>query len=216
MARVRWPLLTVDIDGTLTRHHGWATIAARLGRSAEFQRTNRRYLNRTIGEDEHLADLLRIASGAHRRDVEAALAATPRLRGIRAGVAALHAQGRRVALLTHNPGYVCEWYVARFGFDDFEGTRTQRVQDGVIGPPGPVRAGKRAGLARLARRAGVRRSDVVHVGDGWADAELFPRVGLGIALNSASAEVRAAADFEIRTTDFRTVVARIPHLPPRT
>jgi phosphoserine phosphatase len=215
MARVRWPLVTVDIDGTLTRGHGWETISDRLGRRAEFDRTNRRYLDREIGEDAHLADLLRIAQGARRAEVEDALASTPRVRGIRAGVEALHGAGRRVALLTHNPGYVCAWYQARFGFDDFEGNRTQHVTRGRIGPPGRVHAGKLPGVRRLAQRAGVGLSEVVHVGDSWVDAEVFPRVGRGIALNTSSPEVRAAADVSMRTDDFRAVVRRIDRLAPR-
>jgi HAD superfamily phosphoserine phosphatase-like hydrolase len=212
---VRWPLVTVDVDGTLTRRHGWETISDRLGRRPLFDRANARYLSGEAGEDEHLGELLSIATGARRAEVEDALAATPRLAGISEGIAELHAAGRRVALLTHNPTYVVDWYVARFGFDDAEGTRSQPVVDGVIAPPGPTRAGKLDGLRALATRAGVTTDRVVHVGDGRVDAELFPRVGRGIALNATRAEVRRAADVVLQTDDFRDVVAAIDRLPPR-
>jgi HAD superfamily phosphoserine phosphatase-like hydrolase len=215
MPTVRWPLVTVDIDGTLTRRHGWEAIADRLGRRAMFDRINRRYLDGGVGEDEHLGELLSLATGAPVSDVVEALAATPRLDGIAEGVQQFHAAGRRVAVLTHNPSYVVDWYVARFGFDDAEGTRSQSIVDGVIAPPGPTRAGKADGLRALAQRAGVATTEVVHVGDGVVDAELFPLVGGGIALNSVRADVDQAADLVLHTDDFREVVVAVDGLRPR-
>ncbi len=215
MGSTRWPLVTVDLDGTLTVRHGWQTIADHLGRRAEFDRANRRYLAREVGEDEHLFEMLSIATGARLDRIEEALAATERLDGIPEAIGQLHAAGRRVALLTHNPGYVVDWYVARFGFDDSEGTRSQAVVDGVVAAPGPTRAGKLEGLERLAGRAGVTLDQVVHVGDGWVDAELFRRAGAGIALNATRADVERAADRALRTHDLRDVAAVIERLPPR-
>jgi phosphoserine phosphatase len=215
MTAARWPLVTVDLDGTLTRRHGWETIADRLGRRPIFDRANERYLAGAASEDEHLLDLLSIATGARLTDVVDALAATPRLAGIDDGVGQLHAAGRRIALLTHNPSYIVDLYVAQFGFDDAEGTRSQAVVNGVIAPPGPTKAGKIDGLRALARRAGVGLDQVVHIGDGMVDAELFPLVGGGIALNSNSVPVQRAADLVLRTDDFRVVVAAIDRLPPR-
>jgi phosphoserine phosphatase len=215
MESVRWPLVTVDLDGTLTRRHGWETIADRLGRRPLFDRANERYLAGAAGEDQHLFELLSIATGAKLTDVVAALAATPHLDGIEDGIGRLHAAGRRIALLTHNPSYVVDWYVARFGFDDAEGTRSQVIVDGVVAPPGPTHAGKVDGLHALAERAGVGLDQVVHVGDGAVDAALFPLVGGGIALNAARPDVERAADVALRTGDFRDVVAATERLRPR-
>lgn len=215
MPTVLWPLVTVDLDGTLTRRHGWEAIADRLGRRAQFDRINRRYLDGKVGEDEHLLELLSIATGAKLSEVVEALASTPRLDGIAEGIQQFHAAGRRVAVLTHNPSYVVDWYVARFGFDDAEGTRSQAILDGVVASPGPTRAGKIEGLRALAQRAGVSTDQVVHVGDGAVDAELFPLVGGGIALNSVRADVERAADLVLHTDDFREVVAAVGRLRPR-
>jgi phosphoserine phosphatase len=215
MGSVRWPLITVDLDGTLTRRHGWEAIAERLGRRSRFERADERYLAGEADEDRHLQELLSIATGARLTDIVDALAATPRLDGIPEGIGQLHASGRRVALLTHNPSYIVDWYVARFGFDDSEGSRSQAVVEGVVAPPGPTRAGKLAGLWALARRAQVSLDQVVHVGDGAVDAELFPLVGAGIALNAARPDVDRAADVALRTDDFRDVVTAIDRLRPR-
>jgi phosphoserine phosphatase len=210
-----WPLVTVDIDGTLTTVHGWKVIADSLGRPEELSRSNRRFFAKEIGEDEHLKDLLEIASGRPLSEVEAALDSTPRIGGIAEGIRAFHAQGSRVALLTHNPPYVCEWYCRRFGFDDFEGTAAQAVTAGVIQPPLDVRADKPRGLRALAARSGVPPHRIVHIGDGWADAALFSVVGRGVALNSSRPEVDSVADLVLRASDFREVADAVGRLRPR-
>jgi phosphoserine phosphatase len=210
-----WPLVTVDIDGTLTTVHGWRAIADALGRREAFERTQRRFLAREIGEDEHLEEMLEVASGRTVGELERILASTPRIDGIAAGVGTLHSLGSRVALLTHNPSYIGDWYRRTFGFDDFEGTGGQAVIDGVIRPSGAVRADKLSGLRALAERAGVSLSEIVHIGDGWADAALFAQVGAGIALNSSLPEVERAADLVLHSRDFREVVEGVRLLRPR-
>lgn len=209
-----WGLVTVDIDGTLTLVHGWLAIAREVGRLAEFERTQARFLEGGIGEDEHLANLLQIARGRTVEEVLDAVASTPRLRHIAEGVRRLRAAGARVALLTHNPGFIADWYAREFGFQDSEGVDCP-VPGGRIEPPAKIRADKPAGLARLAARASVPYSDIAHVGDGWSDAELFPLVGGGLALNSPIPEVRAAADVVVSTKDFLDAVQALETLRPR-
>jgi len=210
-----WRLVTVDIDGTLTQTHGWRAIAEGFDRVPDWERTNRRFFAHEIGEDEHIADLLDLAYGHSIREVLALVAATPMLEGIREGVGLLHDRGASVALLTHNPEYVVTWYRRTFGFDEGEGTQGQREVEGRLGHPDGVRADKIRGLELLLQRGGWPARSTVHVGDGWSDAAVFPRVGGGIALNSRLPEVERAADRALHTSDFRTVVGAITELRPR-
>ena len=211
-----WRLVTVDIDGTLTRGHGWKEVAREFGRLPAFEETNRLFFAHRIDEDTHLANLLRIASGHTVAEVESVLERTPKIDGIAEGIAELHERGARVALLTHNPTYVADWYRRRFGFDEGEAVSAQPVDGGRIGPPIGVRADKPGGLRVLLARTGVPASTVVHVGDGWSDAEVFRLVGAGVALNSPYPEVARLADLALVTDDFRDVVAAMDHLTPRT
>jgi len=211
-----WRLVTVDIDGTLTRVHGWKEIARQFGRLPEFESTNRRFFAREIGEDAHLANLLDIATGHTVAEVEEVLSRTPLLVGISDGISTLRHDGAVVALLTHNPEYVARWYERKFGFDDEESVRSQPVEDGRIGPPVGVRADKPAGLRALLSRHPVPVATAVHIGDGWSDVEVFRRIGGGVALNTPYPEVARAADLAIRTDDFREVVKGLATLTPRT
>jgi phosphoserine phosphatase len=211
-----WRLVTVDIDGTLTLVHGWKEIAVAFGRLEEYDESNRRFFAREVGEDQHLADLLDLATGRTVAEVQAIVARTPTLSGIPEGLAELRRLGARTALLTHNPSYVVAYYRRTFGFDDAEGVGAQTTDGGRIGPPRNVRADKPAGLQALLVRNHADPRTTVHVGDGWSDAEVFRRVGGGIALNSHLDEVNRAADRVVRSRDFRDVVRALETLRPRT
>jgi phosphoserine phosphatase len=210
-----WRLVTVDIDGTLTLVHGWREIAAAFGRLPDYESSQRRFVAHEIGEDEHLADLLDLATGHTVAEVQAVVARTPKLAHIADGVGELHRLGARAALLTHNPPYVTQYYRRTYGFDDEEGSAEPPIVDGVIGFPSSVRADKLGGLRALLSRAQLSSSTVVHVGDGWSDAEVFPRVGGGLALNSRFPEVDRAADLSLRTQDFGDVVVALGRMGPR-
>lgn len=201
-----WKLVTFDIDGTLTRGHGWEHVAEGLGRRNAYDTTQREFQAHRVGEDEHLSDLLALAEGCSVAEFERLLETTPKVGGIEETIVALHERGARVALLTHNPGYVCRWYLRRYGFDDFEGAIAPEVTDGVIPAAGRVRAEKVTSLHRLLARLGDPADQTIHVGDSYADAAVFPLVGGGIAINSAIASVRAAADATADVEDLRELL----------
>lgn len=214
-----WRLVTFDIDGTLTRGHGWRFIAERTGRLAQFEAADARYRSGAAGEDAHLRALLDIGEGRTLREIEDLLEQSPKIAHIAATVHGLHERGARVALLSHNPEFVCAWYRQRFGFDDDEGTRGTRTRAGRILPYGRLHVSKILGMRRLRRRAGVPPRQAIHIGDGRADSRVFPYVGGGIALNATVPAVRAAANVALTTADLRDVLPCLerirPHRSPR-
>ena len=209
-----WRLATIDIDGTLTTVHGWLVLARQFGREPEYQALMQRARTGTVGEEGTIAALLGLAEGRTLAEVEGVLARTPKLADIPEGVARLHEEGLRVALLTHNPPYVTGWYRRFAGFDDAAGLTVSQPVGVLIGHAEKVRPDKIGGLAELCRRQGAWPSEVVHVGDTAADAAVFPRVGRGIALNARRPEVDRAADLVLRTNDFQVVVDAILGGPP--
>lgn len=204
-----WRLATIDIDGTLTTVHGWLVIARQFDREASYRALMRRARSGEAGENETVVALLQLAEGQMLEEVEKALARTPKLADIPEGVARLHAEGIRVALLTHNPPYVTDWYRRFAHFDDAAGLVGRQPVGVLIGSPEGIRVDKPGGLLELCRRQGAWPSEVVHVGDASADAAIFPRVGLGIALNARRPEVERAADLALRTNDFQAVADAI-------
>ena len=211
-----WRLVTIDIDGTLTEVHGWRFLAEQRGMGEAWRESTARYLRKETTENEHLRDLLRIAEGLDRPTLGGILEATPKIRGIAEAVDAWHRGGAKVALLTHNPPYVVDWWRDRFGFDAADGIRKgPRLRSGRVSAPGSVIADKRGGLRRLLRKFDVAPRATVHIGDSWADASLFPLVGAGVALNSRLKEVEVAADLVRHLRDLRPLVRALGTLRPR-
>ena len=215
MPPVPFRLVTVDLDGTLTRVHGWRLLARAFGREAEYDATNRRFFAHELSEDAHLKNLLDLAVGRTVPEVEEILSRTPLVDGIPETVEALQGEGVRVALLTHNPTYVCDWYVRNFGFDAAEGTDGTVLDGATIADSGPALADKRNGLRRLEERWNLPGRAVAHVGDGWADAALFPFVGLGIAFNSPLPDVEARADAVVRAGSLAAILPVLRGRRPR-
>ncbi|MCI4325923.1 MAG: HAD hydrolase family protein [Thermoplasmata archaeon] len=215
MATFPYRLVCVDIDGTLTRGHGWSTMADRLGRTPLYTRTAELYRSGQVDEDTHLQNLFAITEGVSLPELATILEATPKVGGITPGVRRLHDLGAKVALLTHNPSFITDWYVRAFGFDAADGLRgSPPIVDGVIGRAERPHSDKVGGLDRLCAQFGVHRVDAAHVGDGRADALVFPLVGLGIAFGTHLQEVRAAADVCVDVPEFPEVVRVLESTPP--
>jgi phosphoserine phosphatase len=215
VAKLPYRLVTLDIDGTLTLGHGWETVAERLGRSEMYGATQTAFRAGALDEDAHLRNLLAIADGASEEELSRILSETPKVDGIEASVARLHRLGSHVALLTHNPGYVTRWYATRFGFDAADGlTGSPTVTHGRIGPPVGTAADKLGGLRRLCERFAVGPRDVAHVGDGRADAAIFPHVALGVAFRTKLPDVRAVADVAVDGPSLLAVVDALERTPP--
>jgi HAD superfamily phosphoserine phosphatase-like hydrolase len=208
-----WPgapiaLVTFDVDGTLTREHGWAFLARRLGRWSEYEATQEAFRRGERGEDEHLLALLDLARGVPISRLFRLLERTPRLQGIGATIRRLHARGQRVGLLTHNPLWVSRWYAQRYGFDLWSGV-PQGTRSGRLEPRDHLHVDKVGALRELLRREGLHPGAMAHVGDGPADARIFPRVGTGVALNASRREVWEAADLVVLT---QTLSVLVPYL----
>ncbi|MGA8664395.1 MAG: HAD hydrolase family protein [Thermoplasmata archaeon] len=210
-----WRLVTVDIDGTLTTTHGWLEIAREFGREADYRALLRRFRAGEINEDQNIAGLLEFVEGRSLAEVEKVLEATPKLAHIPEGVARFQEEGIHVALLTHNPAYVTDWYRRYGGFEDAAGLFGRQPVGEVIGRAEAIRTDKAGGLRELTHRFEVVPSSVVHVGDGGADAAVFSMVGRGVALNSRLPAVDRAADLVLRSTDFQAVVEGVLALNPR-
>ncbi|WP_040423230.1 HAD family hydrolase [Actinopolymorpha alba] len=58
----------------------------------------------------------------------------------------------------------------------------------------PEGVSKATGLAKVAERLGIRREDVLAIGDGDNDAEMLSWAGRGVAMGNAAIEVQEVAD----------------------
>ena len=77
----------------------------------------------------------------------------------------------------------------------------------------PIGAGKekKAEIVRnLANDLGIKTSEIIYVGDSDADIEAFKEVGLSIAFNSASKELKKAATCVVDSGNLEDILKYIP------
>ncbi|WP_226346204.1 phosphoserine phosphatase SerB [Agilicoccus flavus] len=145
-------------------------------------------------------------------DVLAAVRPTP---GAAEFVAALHARGDVVALVSGGFAEVVEPLAARYGIGLVRANRLT-VRDGRLTGEldGPVvdRAAKAAALAEFAAERGIPAEATVAVGDGANDIDMVEAAGLGIAF-AAKPVLRARADAVVDEVDLRAVLPLLglPH-----
>lgn len=208
-AETPFRLVSFDIDGTLTLGHGWKFLADQTGRNADYERLHARFADGRAGEDEHLREMLGFAEGLQVDRLARILEETPKVHGIAETTRELKEAETIPVLLTHNPPLIAGWYARRFGFAATDGTLNAprpATRDGRVLPSGPIRTDKIGGLQRLLARFGVAPSEAAHVGDSRPDAQLFPLVAYGLAVNPSSPAVAAAADQSVRIDDLREVL----------
>jgi Cof subfamily protein (haloacid dehalogenase superfamily) len=58
-----------------------------------------------------------------------------------------------------------------------------------------VKASKAIALGKLGEHYGIRREEMIAVGDGFNDLSMIEYAGLGVAMDNAPAEIKKAADF---------------------
>lgn len=65
---------------------------------------------------------------------------------------------------------------------------------------------KGAALLKLCRKTGVSPDEVIAIGDGWNDLEMFKAAGLGAAVANAPAGLREKADYVCAEASYRGVI----------
>ncbi len=202
----RFQLAFFDLDGTLKivrdpylyLHRHLGTLAQGLAHLEMFSRGQITY-----DEWAHLD----VGQWAGRKVSEVAglLRAIPYVPGAREVVAALRAGGAKVVIVSSGLDLHGRQAVQELGCDALF-TNELGVRDGLL--TGEVRVrldleNKGEIVRRLQREWGIPLSACLAVGDGESDIPMFQHVGLSVAVNPASDEVRAAADIVIEGPDLR-------------
>ena len=96
---------------------------------------------------------------------------------------------------------------------DFSVANDLVAKEGVV--TGEVRInvphnGKGPWMEKLMRRLGVRRHEIIAIGDSQGDLEMFAFSGFRVAFNSSSRELDELANLVIRTDNMANVIPGLP------
>ncbi len=205
-------LAIFDLDGTLKQAPDpYVYLHERLGTLAASQAFFQQGVSGKVGYEEWLRLDAALWKGVSRKRIEALFRENPYLLGARETVAELQRSGVRVALLSTGLLVHAEQVGAELGIDRIVANEIL-FENGLVS--GEVRVhvpeGRKVDVVRrLMAEFVVRRDECLAVGDGTSDADVFPLVRLGVAVNPSSDRVRQAAGLVLEKPDLRPLMALV-------
>ena len=107
-------------------------------------------------------------------------------------------------LLTGKPELLAE--LEPIAVKQFENRLSVYRSEGFYLETMPLGIDKAYGLSRLLKHLGLERRQMICLGDGFNDISMLQFAGLGVAMDNASDQVKAAADYITRSCDEDGVV----------
>jgi len=214
-------LVVFDLDGTLKQARDpYVYLHRHLGTLAESDKFTERGLSGEIPYEEWLRLDAGLWTGTSRARLEELMRANPYLPGARETVAALKANGARVAIISTGPLFHAEMVAAELGIGPVQGNEVIFAERaGVAVVTGEVRAHvcfyeKGPAVERLQAELGVDPTECIAVGDGVTDIPMFKHVAVGIAVYPGKPEVAAAAHIVLPEPDLGPLLARLHEHAP--
>ena len=205
-------LVVLDADSTLIRNEVIELIADEAGRGAEVAAATEAAMRGEVDFAQSLRSRVRELTGvtvsAFAR-VRARIEPTP---GVEALVAAVHARGGRVGVVSGGFHEILDEVAPALGVDMWRANRlvaTDGVLTGEVDGAIVDAAAKAEWMGRWAADHGVPPSRTIAIGDGANDLLMLGAAGLGLAFNAKPA-VRRAAPLVIGPVDLAQVIPLLP------
>jgi phosphoserine phosphatase len=207
------PLLVVlDADSTLIRNEVIELIADEVGRGAEVAAATEAAMRGEVDFATSLRTRVQALAGVPVGAFERVIARVEPTPGVRELIAAVHARGGTVGVVSGGFHEVLDHIAPALGVDRWRANRLV-VADGAL--TGEVdgaivdAAAKAESLQAWAAELGIAASATIAIGDGANDLKMMDAAGLGLAFNAKPA-VRAKADLVIGDVDLAQVIPLLP------
>jgi phosphoserine phosphatase len=197
-------MVVFDMDNTLVVGEIIDELAKRAGTVEEVSRITTEAMEGRLEFEDALRRRVELLRGLPEETLEAVardLTLTP---GAEDAIRVLKRLGYKLGVLSGGFTFFAEALKERLGVD-YACANTLEIKDGhltgkVVGPilDGP---GKAERLLEIARLEGIRRDQVVGIGDGANDVPMLQAAGMGIAFR-AKEPARRSADAAIQQNDF--------------
>lgn len=205
-------LVVLDADSTLIRNEVIELLADEAGRGPEVAAATEAAMRGEVDFATSLRARVAALEGvpvASFARVRARIDPTP---GVRELIAAVHARGGRVGVVSGGFHEILDTVAPDLGVDVWranrldvhDGSLTGRVEGGIVDA-----AAKAATLREWAAADGIAPARTIAIGDGANDLRMMAVAGLGLAFNAKPA-VRARADLVIARVDLREVIPLLP------
>jgi phosphoserine phosphatase len=186
-----------DLENTLIRNEFLPELAALVGKEHEVTAITRAGIDGLIDWEEGFRRRAEVVRGLTQAQILRAAQNLRPMPGAVEFVAWLRAEGSKVVLVTGGPREVAESALALFNADAAFSNEFH-YEDGVFTGNVTIRVGPRGKgtiVRELAAKWGIRREEIVAIGDGLMDLPLLTEAGTRLAINSRG-KLRDHVDFE--------------------
>lgn len=193
------PLVVLDCDSTTIQDEVIELLADAAGSRAEVAAVTERAMRGELDFAESLRERVATLAGTPETVFADAYARVRPTRGIRELVAAVHARGGSVGVVSGGFHEVLDPLAADLGIDLWRANRLEVVDGALSGRTvGPIvdAAAKAAALREWAAETGIPLSATIAIGDGANDLEMMAIAAIGVAFNGKPV-VRERADVSI-------------------
>ncbi|MCP2637031.1 phosphoserine phosphatase SerB [Microbacterium sp. HD4P20] len=205
-------LVVLDADSTLIRNEVIELIADEAGRGAEVAAATEAAMRGEVDFATSLRSRVEALAGVPVSAFARVLARIEPTPGVRELIAAVHARGGAVGVVSGGFHEILDTVAPDLGVDVWRANRLATVDGALSGvvSGGIVDAeGKAETLGEWAAQHGVPLSRTIAIGDGANDLLMMAAAGLGVGFNAKPA-VRARADVVIGPVDLREVIPLLP------
>lgn len=205
-------LVVLDADSTLIRNEVIELIADEAGRGPEVAAATEAAMRGEVDFATSLRSRVTALAGVPVSAFARVLARIEPTPGVRELVAAVHARGGRVGVVSGGFHEILDTVAPELGVDVWRANRLA-TEDGALSGvvDGDIvdAEGKAAALREWADEAGLPLSRTIAIGDGANDLRMMAVAGLGVAFNAKPA-VRAQADLVVAPVDLAEVIPLLP------
>ncbi len=205
-------LVVLDADSTLIRNEVIELLADEAGRRAEVQAATEAAMRGEVDFATSLRSRVAALKGVPVEAFSRVLSRIEPTPGVRELIAAVHARGGVVGVVSGGFHEILDHVAPELGVDRWRANRLEIVDGALSGRvDGAIvdAEAKAASLREWAAALGVPPRATIAIGDGANDLRMMAAAGLGLAFNAKPA-VRAAAALVIGPQDLSEVVPLLP------
>ena len=181
-------LVLCDFDGTITQADVLDMICDLVGKQDISQRINSRFAAGEKDGKEALIERFSLLEGLECSKIDSVLDRVPLTNGAEAFFEYTQKHRIKTLVLSGNADFVLKYFKSKLHFSDFSGS-TLCIRHGKIQPWDPNRCkcvDKQTAAATYIKKLGLKKEEIMAIGDSVADEMLFALAGVSFLINQKS------------------------------
>ena len=206
-------LVIFDLDGTLTQERSiWEYIHKQLGKWYGFaEEYQKQFLAGKISYEEFCERDAEVWKGMKAEKLFEIVKTVPFHSGVDELISYLKQKGFKLSMISSGLSLLSNWVHQKYGFD-YSVSNDLLHENGVL--TGKVKIQvyydkKAEWVEKILKQFGVKREEVIAIGDSKGDMDMFQRVGFSIAFNSSCSDLDRIANLCISSKNFQDIISKL-------